>query len=431
MTVASINPFQPLPPAVGTSYGNIMDAFFSTLSEAEKQAIWVNFLAANNLTDPVPPGSEQLFYTYINQLLASQQILVPVAKNDKLSPEEIKKRNIMFGVLNSVLSMLLSLQNTVTVEAGSIAVHGKWQKEYTDMLTRVPNYVGGEDSTNHAIDVNAANPDWSQFTIGYDGISVQDIAEWWAQKRIDGSGATFSLSSIQTMGLSQAQNGTTLIKNYWTLDFTPTSLQVNFQSVGTGANPFFNGPFTYAVYNIPTGANFDASVANVENAFKTYWNDLGLYFGTLQFQEQFFVQPYLNSLPSATTFSTTSTDLLEQAKLIQSQIFTQSTTVPTAANRANLFALLKPYTYSAPSSVTQATDPLRNLSDSNAKSRAEINSRDQQYIENIRSKRQVVQDIQSALQSNLDQSRQTLSQQTDLLNSIIDSLKGLLSSIFR
>ncbi|MBS0637823.1 MAG: hypothetical protein JSS12_09950, partial [Verrucomicrobia bacterium] len=129
--------------------------------------------------------------------------------------------------------------------------------------------------------------------------------------------------------------------------------------------------------------------------------------------------------------STSSTNTLDQAKLIQSQIFTQSTTLPVVSNIGSLFSILKPYTYVAPSSTTQPTDPLRNLSDSNAKTRGEINSRDQQYIENVRSKRQVVQDQQSALQSNLDQSRQTLSQQTDLANSIIDSLKGLIAAIFR
>ncbi|MBS0636991.1 MAG: hypothetical protein JSS12_05730, partial [Verrucomicrobia bacterium] len=268
MTVASINPFQPLPPAVGTSYGNIMDAFFSTLSEAEKQAIWVNFLAANNLTDPIPPGSEQLFLTYIQQTLANQQLFVPTFVNDKLSPEEIKKRNIMFGVFNSVLNMLLSLQQTVTVEAQNIAVFAKWQKEYTEMLTRVPTYVGGEGSAVHAIDVNAANPDWSKFTLGYDGISVQDIAKWWANQRAIGGSDSFQISSMISMDVDSNNSGN-WTKSYFTVTFSPNSIEVAIN------NQFSNGTTSgnsLGFVPINVGSTFDQNVANLETAFKNFWN---------------------------------------------------------------------------------------------------------------------------------------------------------------
>ena len=81
MTVSAINPFLPPPPAVGTSYGNIMDMFFNTLSDAQKQVIWSNFLTANNLTDPVAPGQEQLLLTYINQQIAANLIFIPASTN--------------------------------------------------------------------------------------------------------------------------------------------------------------------------------------------------------------------------------------------------------------------------------------------------------------------------------------------------------------
>ncbi len=409
MTVSAINPFLPSPPDVGTSYGNIMDAFFSTLSDGQKQQIWVNFLKANNLTDPVPPGQEQLFLTFIQQQIASNAVQVPSYVNDTLSPDEVKKRNITFGVLNSVLNMLLALQNTVTVEAQDVAFYGKWQKAYTDMLTRVPTYIGGEASNVH-VDLN----DLSKFTLGYNDISVEDIAKWWAQERIDGKNDTFSISTYTTLSATETQ--------YVTINFSPSGIDWSITSQGTNSG----GTLPQAVVTASAGATFDQSVTNYENAFKTFWIAFS---GNIAAFSANQAQAYVNAFPSApATIQANTTDTTQQKQLVQAQIFAQ-----TAKNTDPYvnFEILKPYTYVAPANITQATDPKRTLSDAASKARAEINSRDQQYIENIRSLRQTVQDQQQQIQANLDQSRQTIPQQADLFNSIIDSLKGILASIYR
>lgn len=410
MTVSSINPFQPLPPAVGTLYGNIMDAFFSTLSEAKKQQIWVKFLTDNNLTEPVPPGLETLFLTFIQQIIVSNEVQVPTFVNDALSPEEIKKRDIMFGVLNSVLSMLLALQDTVTVEAQNLAFYGRWQRAYTDMLTRVPTYVGAESSNVH---VDLA--DLSKFTLGYNDISIEDIAKWWAQQRQNGQNDVFSISTFT--------NFTNTGSNF---------VQINFFS--TGISWYTNSMSTtglivgsqQGVVGVTAGATFDENVTILENGFRTFWNNFsGIIIGTQATN----AQNYVNALPSApSTIAANTTDTTQQQQLIQSQIFSQ-----TATNTdPNInFSIFKPYTYVAPSNITQATDPKRSIADAASKARAEINSRDQQYIENIRSRRQLVQDEQQTIQANLDQSRQVIPQQSDLFHALLDSLKGILASIYR
>lgn len=404
MTVSPINPFLPPPPAVGTSYGNIMDMFFNTLSDAQKQVIWSNFLTANNLTDPVAPGQEQLLFTYINQQIAANLIFVPASTNIELSPDEIKKRNIMFGVLTSVLSMLLSLQETVTVQSQNVAFYARWQKEYTNMLTRVPTMVGGESSNVSPINVNDPSPDWSKFTFGYDNISVEDIARWWANQKATGANDAFIISQLGIPGLQVSGNQ---LVSY-----------IGFDPFNFGSTPY--------VASITVGTTFDQNVANFEAAFKTFWIARG---GSGASFYTGLAQNTINSYPTAAgTIPEGTTNVGDQQTLIRSQIFSQTNT---NTDPYVLASISKPYTYVAPSNITQPTDPKRALSDANAKARAEINARDQQYIENIRSKRQVVQDIQTAVQSNLDQSRQTLTQQADLFNSIIDSLKGLISSIFR
>ncbi len=430
MTVSAINPYEAPPPAIGSLYGNILDAFFSTLSDAQKQEIWVGFLKTLNLPADTPIGSvpvnlatQQLFYTFIQQLIAQKEMsIIPTATNDQLSPDEIKKRNIMFGVLNSVISMLLSLQNTVTVEAQNLVFFGKWQNAYTDMLTRVPSYVGEESSAVHVDLTNLSN-----FTFGYNNISVEDIAKWWANNQVTlgtNNNQSFDIggvSSITTTG-----NATTV--NSVSLNFFNSGISIDTNSTtytttnGVTTSQTVGGQV--ATIAIPTNASltFDQNVANFKTAFTNFWPQAG---GVSSTQSN----AYLNSLPTSTqNIDVNSTNFGDQGTLIQSKIFSQSDTV----NDPNsIFSLLKPYTYVAPSNVTKTDDARKNVSDAASKARAEINARDQQYIESIRSNRQTVQDAQQQVQANLDQSRQNISQQTDLISSIIDSLKGLIAAIFR
>ncbi len=63
--------------------------------------------------------------------------------------------------------------------------------------------------------------------------------------------------------------------------------------------------------------------------------------------------------------------------------------------------------------------------------RAEYNAQLQVYIDNARSQRQAIINNASPLQSDLTQSQQEVTQMSNLLQSIIDSLKGIISSITR
>lgn len=428
MTVSVINPFLPPPPEPNDSlYGKILDAVFGHLNKAEQQKIWVDFLTLNNLTEPVPPGDEELFYTYLNQVRDSEAFAQKVYVNDKLPPEEVKKRNIMFEVLKSVVDMLLSLQNTVTVQAQNIAVHARWQREYTNMLTRVPTLVGGESSDVRPIDVNAANPDWSKFTFGYGDISVQDMAKWWADQRLTGKNDVFTINGPSAINPTSSNP---ILAN--------TEFAVSANAI-TFTYPF--GGFSITPITVPPPeSTFDQYVDAFQNAFKQFWTtEIGRVIQASTTGAVPFPLPPLTAgsddtinnygLAMATIDpGNGGNTALQKQLLVLGQIFTptKATTDPYAS-----LQIMKPYTYVAPSGITAQDNRLRILSDSNAKARGEINSKEQQYIENVRSKRQVVQDTQSALQANLDQSRQTLSQQSDLLTSVIDSLKGLLSSIFR
>ncbi len=423
MTVSSVNPFESQVPDTGTVYGNIMNALFGTMSEAEQQSIWVGFLQSINLPVNTPvvsvpddAGTQEDFLLYIQKTLADSQLLFPIDTSTALSPDEIKKRNIMFAVFNSCVSMLLSLQNTVTTQATNLQFFTNWQEQLTDQLTAVPTYVGGENSAVH-VDLSNLN----EFTFGYDNISVADIANWWAaQVAPGGPGNTFSI------GFTGQDPG-------FGLFFTPTSISVNF------------GAIQYFVTLTP-GQTTAQSVANFEKTFVDFWN------GTAPVIRSFggvgplplpalltdFILPVeqvaqntLNNIASTNVLNLdpSTTTQPGAGQLVQAQIFGQSTT-PNTDPYAGI-EILKPYTYISSPNITQTTDPHYNLSSSNAKSRAEINSRDQQFIQNITSARQQVQNVSQDVQTNLNQSQQELSQQTDLITAIVTSLQGLIASIFR
>jgi len=63
--------------------------------------------------------------------------------------------------------------------------------------------------------------------------------------------------------------------------------------------------------------------------------------------------------------------------------------------------------------------------------RGEVNAKLQQYMENIRSKRTVLSNQAQTLQTNLSQTQQAVTQQSDLLTSILESMKSIIQSIFR
>jgi hypothetical protein len=368
--------------------------------------------------------------------LADLQVIIPPSENEMLSPAEIKKRNIMFAVFNTCISMLLNLQNTVSTQAQNVNFYTNWQQQLTNEMSGVPTYVGGESSAVH-VDTN----DLNKFTIGYDNISIANIAQWWANQIATGSATPFIIGALDTNFTSGTGS---------TITFNPPSGGNPGNITITGlavSNPSGLAPGTYSLSLTPPATNTAQQNAQYfENQFLSWWNGTAsVTQTTFNFPFGYNVTQVNTSLPSILSNILTSpygnpnssltglaTGLLNNTLSTQALISAGIFTPTNASNDPNAaLEVLKPYTYVSPSNVTATTDPRYNLSSSNAKSRAEINSRDQQFIENIRSNRQTVQNITQTMQTNLNQSQQELSQQTDLITSITTSLQGLISSIFR
>lgn len=470
---ASVNQFltaigaQTLPPISG-DYARIMQAFFGNgaggMSLEDQQVVFANYLIQNNLSFTTPPPTDSTsienFMKYVGAVFKSQQFEIQ-------SPEEVQKREIMSKTFDSVLNMLFNLQDTISVTGKTLIFYGNWQQEYTQAITRVPTYVGGSDNN---VKVDTSDP--TKFTFGYNNTSVDDIGQWFAQQYVSKVNNTFELAApidatvpagsnlfgdidlhirygivatIQANGqtsgnLSQTAGTITLQAKIISIDGKAYD-DPNAVTLFTAQVPIPSEVQTQAINS--TNNNFSNIQTAFNNAFTTFYNDIN--------------QP--NVIPSGPLYGFVNddgdnkiflpavdfndpNDPFNQPHHIDAGTYTVSE-LPTfnaqtlaASSNASTPPAASPMglpwvhnTVAAPTANTTEGDGA--IANADSKARAEMNSRNQQFIENLRGFRKSVQSKAQALQGSLDQARQAVTNQADLLNSILDSLKSIIASIFR
>ena len=414
------------PPTTGF-YANAFASYFTGLSSLEQKKIWVQFLVNNKFTNSPPPDDAATRELFIN---FASTVINDIHNQNVHSPEEVKKRYIMSATLESLTKMLGSLQDTIGVESRNLIFYGTWQQEYTKMMARVPTYVGEPDSTVKAPPVVDNSTDFTRFTFGYDKISVEDIANWWASNSLAGNNQPFVVNSVAKNSLGEPlftltytpQVGATAGSIAWMYDFAPAS--ISNPVTGSATIPFQPPVSTFTAN--PAQSQRDQAQEGYATAFKQAfvhaWND-----GPISLQTALStVNPANASAINAVTTAANPAAQQPRSKLVPG--------LPnTPANTA--LELLQGFGYVAAPNVYN--DPngnittLGRLSDLNAKERGEKNAQLQQALDNIRSRRKVVQNLAQALQANLDQSRTTVTNQSDLLNSILQTLRDLIRAIFR
>ncbi len=415
-------------------YATYMASFFGNLTSAERAALWDQFVTINGFSSANPPTpgdiNDQLQFLQFAQAVTSRN------QTMALSPDEIKKRDIMFETFDILLAMLTTLQNTVAVQGQNLVFYGKWQEQYTKAMTRVPIYVGGASSTPTLVPnstVITPTTDLKAITFGYNNISMDDIATWWATNQLAGNNSSFTLSNINGTAQITFKSGSspsiTLSGNassvpvYIPETFASPSDGTNDVRVYTGSStsPGFTVglvPITIGAVTFPANKTFlhgsdylktgidtgETSVAgyveNFKQAFSDWWNNNT-------------DTPIINSVDG------TPVNLVQQF-LFNNQGINGIPGLPTV-----------PWQHSYVAPTVGPTDAQTKLADAEARSRAEINARNQQYIENIRSLRTTVQNTAQNLESGLSQSKEAISQESNILTDIMDSLKGIIAAIFK
>ncbi len=424
----------PLPPTAGF-YATALQSFFGGLNIVQQQQIWAQFLKNNNLT-ATPPETDnfkKLFISYGTSILSGIQ------GQNVQSPEEMKKRLIMASTMESLLAMLNSLQDTIGVESRNLIYYGNFQQEYTQMMARVPTYTGQPDDTVHVPATVDANTDYTQFTLGYNKLSISDIANWWATNSLTATNPQpFVINSTATVVPAFGPVGAPA-QPLFSITFTPQSGTTPGSISWSQTDPNFGGTLNGGTFTIPlqpaattfpnTGVQSQLQAATAsyvtqfQTAFASAWNTGGNT-GTLN-------QSLLQTLTNVNPANLTALNAISPANPGEQ---TPKSVPDTSTNSAMQIAwrfgyVLPPYLPHSDSSGN--ITPQGSLSDQQARLRGEINGKLQAVLENIRSRRKVIQNLAKDLQTNLDSSRTNITNQSDLLTSTLQSITDLIKAIFR
>lgn len=354
-------------------YSDVMQSYLGYLSPDEQQVVWGDFLQKNGLPanpSPTDVTEQASFVSFIQSYFDQNQVEI-------LSPEEIQKRRIMFETFTTVLHMLTILQNTIAVQTNNVAFYTKYQGEYTNMLAKIPILVA---EPNSQIVVSS---DPTKFTFGYNNISVRDLAEYAAY-----SGETTGIdNSFSIPGLSY-------IAKLLIFPSTPTTqgelyFYWNYTDTVTGT---LSSNFTVPLP--PYDPDPAVNAKNIEDTFISFVTNNS---------------PGLIGVPG-TVYGTI-------ADFLQSTIGQAAFSIP--------------WQYTQPYPTTTTDSDQQDVNSNVAKLRAEINSKNQSLISSITAYRTTIRDRSQVVQDNLSQTREAYSQQANLIRSITESLRGLLSAIFK
>ncbi len=130
----------PLVPS-GTVYAQIMNALVGNLSVPQQNQIWTTFVAQNPSLNPSTDPTKATAFLQAVQADVASSLVVPLE-----SPQSITQGQIMFASFDLALKMLQALQNAAAVEAQNYIFLGQWQNNYTNMMTQVPIYQGGQSA---------------------------------------------------------------------------------------------------------------------------------------------------------------------------------------------------------------------------------------------------------------------------------------------
>lgn len=361
-------------------YSNVMNSYFGYMTPTDQEDLWQLFKQNYNLgattisdTDPLIQAEFVHFVQGIYQKNNDMQSEV------LLSPNEVQKRQILFDTFDIVLKMLNTVQTTIGVQGTNLIFYGNWQEEYTKMLTKVPLYI---DSPDNRATINTT--DASRFTLGFNNISVQEVAEYVAST---GNQASFELFSN---GYSSSTGDTSVYVN-----FRPDSFDIKLVARNEPTVLYDSG---FITTSITPGATVTETANNLSQAFL---QKLGANLDST-------FPPY-SQIPSGLTV----TNFISTDPLVGGP----ASGVQTSGVPWKLAA------------VTVTDDATRDANNAITQTRGEVNARNQQLIENIRSKRQVLLDQSKIVQSNLSDSKEALSQLSDLLTSMLETLKTLSGAI--
>ncbi len=421
---------------------------FYGVSQADAQAaLWKTFLATDaaapyidpatkNIPEPTASSTEvQALYLQFLQGKLSQVYISESA--NALSPKEVQSRYTMLQAFQIVLAMLKALQNCMREQSQLLGIYANWQKEYTKMMTATPIY-GPVDNCK----VIVHPEDFGTTTLGYGNISINQIVDYLLAKIPPGtSGAENAFwtsppndHGVQwRFGLYKGADGSYLFVADVAGHTWRTTDGNNDVERWCGKNNIFDswnsGIRTDAPD--PTLSDADAKKAVIQGISDSL---------TTYVQNQVATNPtgtvfngYADDGPTWTDFANWGAGAATWYNVgIIGPALGPSADTGHGEVRFGPGAWDEQFcgnvSYEATGKETKDALPLRQASQSY---RGDVNSQLSQYTEGTRSKRTQVANMAQLTQSLMDQTKDALTAQKDLLTAITESMKTLLTAIFR
>ena len=349
-------------------YNTVLNSFFGGLSAAQQQALWTEFLQQNNYTTN-PSDTDAVAEAAFVQFIEGQYSQTNATTT--LSPDEIAKRYVVFNTFTIILQMLTMLQKTVAQQTAHLNFLQKYQEQYTELMGAMPTYIASPDTQW----TTSLEP--SKFTFGYNNISAQDIANYVAF-----SGNSYTVQGIVNpfadplLGITPLQ---------------PISIQFSDSEVS---------------FTIGTLITFSEAVAPVPSTVSP--GD----------QAQFLADNIAGAFDRlmATTYSNGTL-----MSFINDQLRSQ-TTIP--------WRFISPYPIDPDSNLSQEDQQKHSQINTNySKARAEVNTRDQAWLQTAQGERQILQDRAQVVNTNLSSIKEALNQQANVMNSLVESLRSIVAAI--
>lgn len=463
-------------------YDDYITAFFGGRTDIEKQDIWRSFLVSIGYpkTDPVTqqtellPTQEELdssamkiaFKRYADSLRAKELMFSDATS---ISPHQVETDTVLQGIMDSLGNILNTTELLVRNQASALIVSGKVQQEYTTMLSRVPTLTPSADAPDPSADnpedvpplkitapsqTDLENQNWNltDFILGYNRISLEDVVEWGVNQALNNKDETMTFEqpaqcTYNFVMQSQGQAATYPPTDAWD-SLTPIIDQT-----------FASAPFTLSdddKQNIIRGflnQQGDAQMIDPEsvdltnqdtiNAFSTY---LGYLPQTSQASFAYRLQQYLAPVKCLFTFSydpnpTPPPDQPEPVittTLGFSMIADDGHMLTRDECYTNIGNIIKKIFADNAATIANFSTldsgiPGRYLSNvqEDVDARIEQNAVLQQYVENIRAWRTAAKTVSQNLQTTVTATKESINQHTALWTSILDTIYEIIKAIFQ
>ena len=353
-----------------------------------------------------------------------------------LSPEEIESRDVLFRTFSLVLDMLSALQKTVGLVTEAYAVYTKWQAEYSKLTSKIPMYT---QSPSYFPLRNLS--DLSQSYVGaYGNVTMTEVVQALLKQVQDANGAKKIYTITFTGPVDDNSSGG--IQHY-----TETYLLNNMgDAISLSCDIKLQSPASS-----PSGVSnlFLVSVNKTDDGFTMNLNDA---------EER-------NNIASALLRKATA-DVNNMTLHPPDSVFatwsagTPSTSFnilwgsPSDTGETGIFSLRRifkepiwgaawgmapvPWNPKTVGKVEYPTNPTTDqkttvdqANKEKAQNRGELNSQLQLYIDTAKSRSQVIQNQSKPIENLINQCRESIQAQMNLCNSIMDTMKGIISAVFR